>query len=229
MNATPKSSHDVWAGIDYQPAVRDFFPEELLPHLAAGSRILDVGCGTGSVVRFLTEHGFDAEGLDLNPVAIETARTHASSAGLPPARYHRADFLSFDAESRWDAITMIRFLTCIPEQDSWEQCIDKASRLLTPGGMLYLHDFLLDPASPVYGPRYAEGSACGWREGNFAVQHSDGSLQFVAHHHTEEDLAFIHRWFDRIAEESHPSQSMNGNPCLMFRFIGKVHQSPTTL
>ncbi len=46
--------------------------------LAAGTRILDVGCGTGRHLRALaTEHGCTGLGIDVSPALVEVARTAA--------------------------------------------------------------------------------------------------------------------------------------------------------
>jgi SAM-dependent methyltransferase len=44
-------------------------------------RALDLGCGTGTNVRYLAEHGWQAAGLDFAPDAV--ARARRKCAGLP--------------------------------------------------------------------------------------------------------------------------------------------------
>lgn len=51
-------------------------------HVAIGSRVLDVGCGGGSLLRFLNELCLDATGLDESPQNIETARALAPELSL---------------------------------------------------------------------------------------------------------------------------------------------------
>lgn len=48
-----------------------------------GSRVIDLGCGSGSNAIFLASHGFEVIGVDLSPVAIDKARTVAAQAGAP--------------------------------------------------------------------------------------------------------------------------------------------------
>jgi methyl halide transferase len=58
--------------------------------LPAG-RALDVGCGTGTNAVWLAQHGYDALGIDVAPLAIERAQ-----AKLPPGlacRFSTVDFL----------------------------------------------------------------------------------------------------------------------------------------
>ena len=47
-----------------------------------GGRAIDVGCGTGTNVAYLAQHGFDVVGIDASPRAIALARRRAQRAGL---------------------------------------------------------------------------------------------------------------------------------------------------
>lgn len=61
--------------------------------VAAGQRLLDVGCGTGVVAITAARRGAKVRGLDLSPVLIARAREHAELVGLD------IDFRDGDAES----------------------------------------------------------------------------------------------------------------------------------
>ena len=226
--ADSATDYQTWRGIDYQPAVRKFLPEKLLPYLSVGARVLDVGCNTGSVVRFLAANGMRCEGIDINQQAVQSAlSSSAAQAGCFP-RFHQGDFLDFSFGAEFDAVVMIRFITCVPEAGAWNACLAKASDILIPGGLMYIHDFLMAPSSSVYAARYEDGISRGWRVGNFPVNRSDGSLSFVAHHHTPEDIKQIESRFSRQFFHEHESLSMNGNHCLMFEFIGRKIDQPAT-
>jgi SAM-dependent methyltransferase len=54
------------------------------PSAVAPGRALDLGCGTGTNVRYLAEHGWDATGVDAVPVAID--RAVAKLGGVSNAR-----------------------------------------------------------------------------------------------------------------------------------------------
>jgi SAM-dependent methyltransferase len=64
------------------------FGDALLAHLrpAAGSAMLDLGCGTGRYARRLAANGFAVTGLDLAPDSVRIARTHEQE-GLRFARH----------------------------------------------------------------------------------------------------------------------------------------------
>ena len=61
------------------------FLEQILPRLRfekTPPRALELGCGTGPGACFLAERGFRVDGIDLIPIAIETAREIAQERGL---------------------------------------------------------------------------------------------------------------------------------------------------
>jgi SAM-dependent methyltransferase len=62
--------------------------------------ILDVGCGTGEHARHLTQsHGFEVDGLDVDPAMVAVARRK-----LPDARFFQADMADFDLGRRYDVV-----------------------------------------------------------------------------------------------------------------------------
>lgn len=69
-------------------------PPELVAfvHDAAPGRALDLGCGTGTNVAYLAQHGWDAVGIDFSPKAISLARARARALRVTDhARFLVAD------------------------------------------------------------------------------------------------------------------------------------------
>ena len=95
--------------------------------------ILDVACGTGEHARLLqAEHGFEVDGLDLEPKFVEIAR-----AKLPDARVHLADMTDFALPHRYDVVL------CLFSSIGYARTLDGARRAiacmrahLAPGGLL---------------------------------------------------------------------------------------------
>src|SRR5437764_13132870 len=78
----------------------------LLPELRPGMRLLDVGCGPGSIPRGLAERVAPGEviGIDLSRETLAAARDEAGARGVTNLRYEAAsgyqlpdDDASFDA------------------------------------------------------------------------------------------------------------------------------------
>jgi 2-polyprenyl-3-methyl-5-hydroxy-6-metoxy-1,4-benzoquinol methylase len=91
--------------------------------LPTGARTLDVGCGDGSLVRRLTELGFDALGVDPNA---------PPGPRLLAARVDEAHGLG-----EFDAITAVMAL----HHCALEATIGGIVELLRPGGILLVYDF----------------------------------------------------------------------------------------
>jgi SAM-dependent methyltransferase len=62
--------------------------------------VLDVACGTAEHARLLTEeHGFQVDGLDLDPGFVRIAERK-----LPSGRVHAGDMTAFDLPGRYDVV-----------------------------------------------------------------------------------------------------------------------------
>jgi 2-polyprenyl-3-methyl-5-hydroxy-6-metoxy-1,4-benzoquinol methylase len=105
---------------------------ELLAGLRPGlrdTRLLDVGCGVGSVVEAAQVVGWTARGIDLSPAAIMVARHF----GLP---CENVDLLAPELDdARFDLITASEVIEHVLDPVGFlERCRD----LLDRGGLLYL-------------------------------------------------------------------------------------------
>lgn len=104
----------------------------------AGSRILDVGCGTGELMSALAAQGFDVHGLDSNAQAVALTRQTLMACGQEGRIIH-ADFVkawqSMDAGC-FDVIILqnsFRYFTPV-------LVFAAAMHLLAPGGQLIIFD-----------------------------------------------------------------------------------------
>ena len=74
-----------------------------------GKRVLDVGCGTGRLSRFLAERGAIVSGIDFSAKAIEIARRHTPS-GQPSFRvmsvFDLKDEAEYDLVFSWGCVVM---------------------------------------------------------------------------------------------------------------------------
>jgi SAM-dependent methyltransferase len=104
----------------------------LRTRLAPGSRVLDVGCGTGRYALALAALGFEVVGVDESPEMIRHAR---QKVGAGRVRFEVANAASGLPDGPFDAVAMI---------DSWEFFPDpakllwQASAVVRPGGAVVI-------------------------------------------------------------------------------------------
>jgi SAM-dependent methyltransferase len=103
----------------------------LAPRLAGCRTLLDVGCGNGLLARRLALGGFAVTAVD---VSLKRAER---SAGI---RFLEADFLALD-EGPFDALV---FSASLHHLYPLEAAVERAARLLRPGGCLLAADFDVD-------------------------------------------------------------------------------------
>jgi SAM-dependent methyltransferase len=103
--------------------------DELIPRRAEAGRLLDVGCGTGSHMLFLSELGWGVEGLEWDPGAAEVARRVTGR----PVRV--GDIHGFHPEHPFDAILLNHVFEHLPDPVG---DLKRLGELLRPGGRIVL-------------------------------------------------------------------------------------------
>ncbi|HEU4554174.1 MAG TPA: class I SAM-dependent methyltransferase [Chitinophaga sp.] len=114
------------------------FIEQAMP-LAAGMRIMEIGCGEGGVLTPLLEKGCSCVGVDLDPVRINLANDFLGSyvqsgqLRLISKNIYDVDFLG-EFRHSFDLIILKDAIEHIPDQS---RIIGYLKNLLTPGGQVY--------------------------------------------------------------------------------------------
>ncbi|MGW3243074.1 class I SAM-dependent DNA methyltransferase [Streptomyces sp. NPDC001070] len=118
--------------------------EWLLAHLPAGSRVLDLGCGTGlPTCRQLSDAGHKVTGVDLSAGMLSLARQY-----VPEATFHQADIADLRTGGRYgphgandlgrfDAVVAFFSLLMLPRAEI-PLALASVHDLLLPGGMFTL-------------------------------------------------------------------------------------------
>jgi 2-polyprenyl-3-methyl-5-hydroxy-6-metoxy-1,4-benzoquinol methylase len=112
-----------WCEIKYRPFV------EALPD---GCRVLDLGCGSGDLMRFLVSRGVVAEGIDISEEQVNVAL----NAGLEVSQADAFDFLATRREM-YDGIVAVDFLEHF-HKDELLRLLDAIGRALKPNGLLLI-------------------------------------------------------------------------------------------
>jgi SAM-dependent methyltransferase len=110
-------------------ARRELVERLLARHLAVpGALVLDVGCGTGSLLPVLQASGYRPVGLDLRPEGIARLRTADPTAEVLEGDAERLPF----PDGSLDAVLALDVLEHVDDRAA----LREASRALRPGGLL---------------------------------------------------------------------------------------------
>ena len=110
--------------------------------LQPGQRVLDLGCGTGTLALMASERAPDLDlvGLDADPEILATARRKAASAGAE-IRFDQGLSTELPYEdASFDRVLSTLFFHHLKPSDK-RRTADEVARVLKPGGQLHVADF----------------------------------------------------------------------------------------
>jgi SAM-dependent methyltransferase len=150
-------------------------PPELYQFISQNppGRALDLGCGTGTNVITLAQHGWQATGVDFIPKPIRLARRRAARAGLK-TQFHVADVTRLDGfHEPYDLILDIGCYQSLDEQ-GMARYRNNINRLLAPGGSFLIYLFFRSPDS-LAGSGATEGDLTPFLDFMELVERQDGT------------------------------------------------------
>jgi ubiquinone/menaquinone biosynthesis C-methylase UbiE len=112
----------------------------LLPSLRPGMRLLDVGCGPGSITRGLAERVAPGEviGIDLSRETLAAAQQEARTRGLTNVRYEEASVYQLPyADGSFDVAYAHQVFQHLKEPAA---ALREILRVLRPGGLVAVRD-----------------------------------------------------------------------------------------
>ena len=114
----------------------------LLPHLRPGHRVLDFGCGLGTISAGLAaavEPG-ELHGVDVDEMRVRLARTVAASQGHENATFHVGDVTALPFEDEFfDVAHGHDVLMWVPDTDA---ALAEVKRVLKPGGLIACREMI---------------------------------------------------------------------------------------
>lgn len=144
--AEPDTSYDGVAAL-YDEAFADITVREdewawLFPRILAnpGQRVLDIGCGNGSLLAALASHIASGVGVDTSPKMIEGARQRFGSVSNLRFETIPQPSLPFD-DSSFDLVISFMSFRYL----DWDPIMAEIRRVLAPGGRLFIVDMAAAP------------------------------------------------------------------------------------
>lgn len=92
-------------------------------------KVLELGCGTGSILKRLQER-YEVSGLDLSNKMLSLARKK-----VPQAKLSRQDMVNFQIDDRFDAVFCVfDSINHVPRFSDWRKVFVRVHQHLSPGG-----------------------------------------------------------------------------------------------
>ena len=189
-----------------------FHMEEFSKVTRTEDRILDYGCGYGRTLAELKDAGYrNLTGVDSSPMILERGSREHPDLTLFLMNHN---YIPFDNNS-FDAVLLLAVLTCVPRDSDQLQIMGEIQRVLRPGGVLYINDFMIN-SDERNRQRYAKAPA-GFPYGVFTVPEG-----CILRHHTREWIQNLTRPFDTILYQEEEFETMNGHTGWGFCFMGRT-------
>jgi 2-polyprenyl-3-methyl-5-hydroxy-6-metoxy-1,4-benzoquinol methylase len=97
-------------------------------------RLVEFGCGTGGTAIAHVRHVSHVTAVDVSEKMLEFAKINAAEAGVDNVTFRATSIESFEAvDGSYDAVLMLSLLHLLENPGA---ALDKAHRLLKPGGLL---------------------------------------------------------------------------------------------
>ena len=111
-----------------------------------GKQVLDVGCGGGILAESMARRGAQVDGIDMAPMPLRIARSHAERVGEANVAYadSSAEDWALRHAGRYDVVTCMEMLEHVPDPAA---VVAACARLVKPGGWVFFSTINRNPLS----------------------------------------------------------------------------------
>lgn len=115
----------------------------ILSNLPNGSKILDLGCGSGRFSVGAAELGFNVTGVDITPEAVQAAKNRAKNSNITSVNFLVGDMTELPLEDeKFDYVFCPRFsINAVATIDKRRQAIKEMTRVAKSNGLVFVESF----------------------------------------------------------------------------------------
>ncbi|KYG30390.1 class I SAM-dependent methyltransferase [Priestia endophytica] len=205
--------NDYWNKVANKKEFTTPFQRELFfTHVNRDASILDYGCGYGRTLFELKTCGYKKlHGVDFSEEMIKRAKSADSETNFQVIQSGKLPF----PNNSLDVVLLFAVLTCVYKNEEQNAILNEIKRVLKPGGIIYINDFLLnsDERNKL---RYERGVAKYHTYGVFELP--DGA---ILRHHSEERVKEWIDPFEGLEYRKLEYKTMNGNRSNGLVYMGK--------
>jgi SAM-dependent methyltransferase len=118
---------------------------DLLP--LTGRPVLEVGCGSGGILRDLIRYGARAQ--DLHGVDLLEERVRSANELTPGAHIEQGDGQSLPyKDAGFEIVLGFTLLSSVIDEGARRRITSEMARVTQPGGVVVLYDFRMNPVNP---------------------------------------------------------------------------------
>jgi SAM-dependent methyltransferase len=185
----------------------------LTRYVARCDPVLDFGCGYGRVLHELERAGFSSlTGVDSSRGMLARARTLVPQASLLLAEQYPLPL----PDASFQCAILFAVLSCHPTDAAHEAIVEELCRLLRPGGIVYVSDFLLQTDAPRR-ERYERFRGAYGVFGTFETD--DGA---VMRHLDSQWFRRLMTPFAQLDLHVISLETMKGNAAIGFQYVGRL-------
>jgi len=209
------SQKDYWDRVAAEKQFHHPLRIDWLASNLAGKDILDCGCGQGRLLGELVKSGYRGTvGTDSSRGMLKRCAEMHPNLTL---RLVQTDgrVLPF-REKSFDAVLLFTLLTCMPGDSDQRLLLAEVTRVLRPGGLIYISDLLLN-SDPRNVERYRYYATAFDAYGIFTLREG-----VTVRHHSESWIREITGGYTELKYEKFTVTTMNGNQSAAFQYLGRV-------
>lgn len=191
--------------------------EKLTQFLTPNSQIIEYGCGYGRMMDILKSKGYkNLIGLDFAKAMI--ARGNKENPDLDLRLLEKSGIIPC-VDMSTDAVVMSTVLCCMIDSHEKDLLMNEILRVLKPGGVLYITDFLLC-SHPSYQKKYTQGMQEFGKWGTYKTNEN-----LIVTHYSSKEIMQLLSQFDIQWFEQFDFKTMNQNPARTFHCIAQKRDS----